>query len=157
MRLDVRRGLTLVELVITISLAAIIGIPVGILLSEHLTGALRARDYAVAMSLARAEMERLDSLDSSSGLDNSNGFCHPDLNLTSPTPPPIAGYWPGYSYDLTRIVLCQTGGNCALNCASPADANNGIKQIEVRVTKSGSGELGASLMSYRTKFVRFGP
>lgn len=156
MNSQARGGLTLVELIITISLAAILGIPTGILLSEHLTGALRARDYTVGMSLARAEMERLDSLDSVSGLDNANGFCHPDLNLTSSTPPPLTGYWPGYTCDLTRIVLCQAG-NCSSNCASPTNANNGVKSIEVRVTKSGSGELVASLITYRTKFVRFGP
>ena len=151
-----RRGLTLIELVITITLAAILGIPVGILLSEHLTGALRARDDAVGMSLARAEMDRLDSLDSATGLDNANGFCHPNLNLTSLTPPPIVGYWAGFPYDLTRIVQCQTG-DCTSNCASPSNARNGIKRIEIRVTKTNSGEQVASLVSYRTKYVRFGP
>lgn len=149
-------GLTLVELVITISLAAIIGVPTGILLSEHLTGALRARDYTVAMNLARREMEQLDSLDSASGLDNANGFCHPDLALTVPSPPPIVGYWPGYPYDLTRIVQCQVG-NCGSNCASPSNANNGIKRIEIRVTKSGSSDRLATLVTYRTKYVLFGP
>ena len=151
-----RQGLTLVELVMTISLAAILGIPVGILLSEQLTGTLKARDYAVAMSLARAEMDRLDILDSPPGLDNNaNGFCHADLAPTSPTPLPIVGYWTGYPYDLTRIVQCQTG-DCSSNCASPANTNNGVKRIELRVTKSGSSDLLASLVTYRTKYVRFG-
>lgn len=151
MRPRLRAGLTLVELVITISLAAIIGIPTGILLSEHLTGALRARDYTVAMSLARREMERLDSL---------NNFCHTDLDVTAPSPPPLVGYWPGYPYDLTRIVQCQAGdctsqspGTCH---SPPANARNGIKRIELRVTKSGSTEVQARLVTYRTKYVLFG-
>ena len=151
-----RTGLTLIELVMTISLAAILGIPVGLILSRQLQGAINARDAAVAMSLARDEMERLESLDSASGLDNANGFCHPDLNLTSPSPAPIPGYWAGYSYDLTRIVQCQVN-NCASNCASPSNANNGVKRIEIRVTRTGSGDLMASLVTYRTKYVRYGP
>ncbi len=139
------QGLTLVELVITISLAAIIGIPTGILLSQHLKGALRARDAVVAMNLARYEMERLDSL---------NDFCHVDLTVNSPAGLPINSYQ-GYPYTLTRIVWCQTG-NCASNCGSPSNTNNGVKRIEIRVTKSGSTDVLASLVSYRTEFVLFG-
>jgi len=139
------RALTLVELVITISLTAILGIPAGILFSEHLNGALRARDYTVAMSLARAEMERLDSL---------NDFCHVDLTVNSPAGTTISPYQ-GYPYALTRAVWCQTG-NCASNCATPSNANNGIKRIEIRVTKIGSTENRATLVTYRTEYVLFG-
>lgn len=152
----VRVGLTLVELVITISLAAIIGVPTGILLSEHLTGALRARDYTVAMSLARAEMERLDSL-----LASFNNFCSTDLNLGTSGPTPIAGY---AQYSLTRVVSCQTpSSECACSCSgacgtgAPTNARNDIKRIEVRVTKSGSTDRLATLVTYRTKYVLFGP
>jgi len=148
------RGLTLVELVITISLAAIIGVPAGILLSEHLTGALRARDYAVALNLARAEIERLDSL---------NDFCHTDLNLATTGPTPITGY-PAYS--LVRIVQCQTSSSscvCSctlrqgpLDCRNATSATNDIKRTEVRVTKSGSSDNLASLVTYRTRWISFG-
>jgi len=145
------RGLTLVELVVTIILTAIIGIPVGILLAEHLSGALRARDYTVAMNLARREMERLDSW---------NNFCHADLNLTAGTPAPN----PDPAYVVTRIVGCQTpASSCACSCSgtcgsgAPTSARNDVKRVETRVTKSGSGEQLASLVSYRTKYVLFGP
>ena len=139
------RGLTLIELVITISLAGILGIPVGILLSEHLNAALRARDATVATNLARYEIERLDSL---------NDFCHADLTINSPGGTTINPYL-GYPYALTRIVWCQTG-NCASNCGAPANANNGVKRIEIRVTKSGSSTILASLVTYRTQYVLFG-
>ena len=138
-------GLTLVELIVTISLAAILGIPAGILFSEHLTAALRARDATVAMSLARYELERLDGL---------NDFCHVDLTVNSPAGATISLYQ-GYPYALTRTVWCQTG-NCASNCATPSNANNGIKRIEIRVTKIGSTENQATLVTYRTKYVLFG-
>lgn len=149
-----RRGLTLVELIITISLAAILGVPVGILLSEHLTGAIRARDAAVAMNLARYEMERLDSL---------NDFCHPDLALTPPggillSAAPFSIY---PSYAVRRVVTCQaqvSATACTSPCvASPGATDNAIKRIEVVARKSGSSDLLASLVSYRTKYVSFGP
>ena len=148
MRVLPGRGLTLVELVITICLAAIISIPVGILLSEHLTAALRARDYTVAMDLARYEMEQLDSL---------NDFCHSDLNVNSPSGTTIDPYQ-GYPYALTRTIWCQAG-DCTSNCsASPPipNANNGVKRLEIRMRKSGSSETLASLITYRTKYVIFG-
>ena len=147
MRVLPGRGLTLVELVITISLAAIISIPAGILLSEHLTAALRARDYTVAMNLARAEMERLDSF---------NNFCHADLALG--TTDPVSGY--PAAYTVRRVVSCRTGdttcNTCVLPPTTPLNADNGVKQIAVTVRKSGSTDTLASLTSYRTKYVLFG-
>lgn len=148
MKVTRSRGLTLVELVITISLSAILSIPVGILLSEHLNAALRARDATVAMSLARAEMERLDSL---------NDFCHADLNVNSPSGTTTDPYQ-GYPYAMTRIIWCQTG-DCTSNCSvppPPPNANNGVKRVEIRMRKSGSSETSASLITYRTKYVLFG-
>ena len=147
MTLRIARGLTLVELVVSISVAGLIGIPVGMILSEQLEAALRARHQTVAMNLARYEMERLDSL---------NDFCHADLTVNSPSGIPLGSYL-GYPYTLTRIVWCQPGSNCASNCASPLNANNGIKRIEIQVTKSGSTNVLATLISYRTKYVLFGP
>ena len=141
------RGLTLVELIITISLAAIIGVPTGILLSEHLTGALRSRDYTVAMNLARADLEQLDSF--------FNNFC----SLSSAGPAPVSGY---PAYILERVVSCQTtGSSCNCSCSggcggAPSSARNDIKRIEVRVTKSGSTDRLATLVTYRTKYVLFG-
>ena len=152
MRLRRRLGLTLVELVITISLAGIIGVPVGIILSRQLDSALRARDYAVAMSLARAEMERVDSA------SDVAAFC----NLNSTAPAPVSGY-PAYTVE--RVVACQTAGsNCNCGCTgacgvggTPTSARNDIKRIEVRLTKSGSTDRLATLATYRTKYVLFGP
>lgn len=141
-------GLSLIDLILSISLTSLLAIPVGMLLGSHLEAGLRARDVTVAMNLARHEMERLDSY---------NDFCHADLALTAAAPPPLPGYWTGFPYDLTRIVQCHAG-NCDPTCAlmPPPNSANGIKRIELRVTKSGSGDQAASLVTYRTKFVRFG-
>ena len=140
-------GLTLIELIITIVLATIIGLPVGFFVSEYIKGALNARDTTVAMNLARDEIERLESF---------NDFCHAELNLTGPLGSTVAR--PDYpAYVVTRIVSCQTG-NCSSNCslAAPANTDNGMKRIEIRVAKVGSSSTLASLMTYRTKFVLFG-
>ena len=128
-------GVTLIELVVTISLAAILAIPVGLLLSEHLTGALRARDATVATHLARYEMELLDS---------QNDF----FTLASVAPQPN---YQGYPYTLTRAVTCLLG-----DCTSTATTSQGVKRIEVTVTKTGSSDPLATLVTYRTKHVSFG-
>lgn len=139
-----RRGLTLVELVITIALAAIIGIPAGVILSEHLRGALRARDYTVAMNLARYEMEQLDSF---------NDFFHADLAL--PTDPATTTFvnYQGYPYTLQRTVTCLLG-DCT--DTDPTTGTQGVKQITIVVTKTTAGDLLATLVTYRTKHVSFG-
>ena len=146
-----RTGLTLIELVVTTSLAAILGIPIGILLSEHLVAALRARDYTVAMSLARREMERLEAI---------NDFCAtPDWDLTGPGGVPAPSVNP--AYEVTRIVACQVEGSpgaCASSCvATPGNTDNAIKRLEMVVRRVGSSDVLASTVSYRTKYVRFGP
>ena len=134
-----RRGLTLVELVVTIALAGIIGIPTGLLVSEQLRLAIGSQDSNVAMQLGRTEMERLDSL--------NDFFAQPDLDVGTTT---LLDYQ-GYPYTLTRVVSCQAG-----DCIDSGIQVQGIKRIEIRVTRSGSTEPLARLISYRTKHVQFG-
>jgi len=125
----------LVELIITISLSAILGVPVGILLSEHLNAALRARDAAVAMSLARTEMERLDSL---------NDF----FAIASQAAAPVAGF-PAYTQSVT--MTCFLG-----DCTNTGTGSQGVKQINIVVTKTGATNPLATIVTYRTKHVFFG-
>ena len=138
-----RHGLTLVELVITISLTAILGIPIGILISEHLTAAIRTRDVAVAMNLARYEMERLDGL--------NDFFAAPDLNVTSTT----TQNYQNFPYTLVRTVDCLVG-----DCTSVSLTIQGVKRIRVTIYKpSASDPLAtpvATIVTYRTKNVLFG-
>ncbi|MDP3704238.1 MAG: hypothetical protein Q8R78_07615 [Candidatus Omnitrophota bacterium] len=127
------RGLTLVELIITISLTALIGIPSGILLSRQLNAAIDARDYTVAMSLARAEMERIDSLN----------------NFSSIAPQawtPVSGF---PSYERQVNVPCLTSANCNTG-------NFQVKRVDVTVRKTGSSSPLATLSTYRTQDVLFG-
>ena len=142
------RGMTLVELVVTIALVGIIGIPTGLLVSEHFQQAITSRDSSVAIQLARAEMERLDGL---------NNVCHADLAVG---PPVTMTNYGGYPYTVTRTVTCIEG-NCSSvspgNCGTPTTSSNqGVKRIEVAVTKAGSSSPLARLITYRTKHVVFG-
>ncbi len=141
-----KHGLTLVELIITITLAAILGTAAGLLFSEHITGAMRARDSTVGMNLARGEMERLDSL--------NNFFATPDLNVLCPSGAEVVTgptAFSGYPYSYTRRVRCLEGDCCAAGTNS-----QGVKRVQVTVTKTGSGETVATLVTYRTKHVAFG-
>ena len=139
-----RRGLTLVELVVTISLAAILGIPLGWLLSEQLEGALRARDAVLATNLARAELERLDSL---------NDFFTPEL---APGATTVVPNYLGFPYTMERAVTCLPGGNCT----STSFSSQGVKRITVSIYKPGATDPLARRLSrlttYRTKHVLFG-
>lgn len=137
------RGMTLVELVITIALAAILGVPAGVILSEYLRGALGARDYTVAMNLARQEMERLDTFNTT-----------PDFisMIVSQSAAPVPGF-PAYTRAVTVICLSLPG---AENCTSSDTGTQGVKGITIVVTKTGSSEVLATLVSYRTKHVFFG-
>ena len=133
-----KHGVTLVELVLTIGLAGILGIPTGLLLGEHLNVSLRTRDSNLATQLARYEMERLDSL---------NNFFASDLAVGTTVLPT----YQGYPYTLTRTVSCQVG-----NCTSTSTTSQGVKRIQIAVTKPGSTEPLANLISYRAKCVCFG-
>ena len=119
-------------------LAGLLGIPTGLLVSEHLRAALTSRDATVALQLARAEMERLDSL---------NSFFASTLAIGTTVIPT----YQGFPYTMTRTITCQTG-----NCASTNPNVQGVKRLLITMTRSGSASPLARLISYRTKHVLFG-
>ena len=131
------RGITLVELVVTIALSAILAVPLGRLLSQYFNGALEARDATTAMGLARGEMERLDGL---------NNFFDAGLNVGT-RPATVTGF---SGYALTIVVTCAFG-DCTVSAAQ------GVKRVEVTVTRPAVPAAPlARLVTYRTKNVFFG-
>jgi len=134
-----QRGLTLVELILTISLATILAIPTALLLGAHLQEAMSSHDSTMALQLGRFELERLDSL--------NNFFASPDLTIGST----VLTNFQGYPYDVTRAVTCQVG-----DCTSTASSSQGVKRITITVTPTGSAVPLAKLITYRTKCVCFG-
>lgn len=144
-------GLTLVELVVVIALTGIISIPAGMLMAEQIRLALRARDASIAMSLARMELEVLESRTMITGLPgNQSNACHADFSNGT-----FVSY-AGQPYTLIRTVVCQIG-NCVNNCGTTNNGNNGIKRVEITVARNGTTEVVARLTAYRTKFLLDGP
>ncbi len=144
-----RHGMTFIELIIAIALTAIVGLPIGMVLAELLQGGLRARDVTVAMNLARYELERLDSLRAAS---SSGDACVAELSVGSVTLPS----YQGYPYDVIRSITCQTSP--ASSCTSCTNLTvNGVKRIEITVRRPGATQVLATLVTYRAKYVRFGP
>ena len=150
-------GMTLVELVITIATAAIIGIPTGLLISEHLQQSILLRDSNLGAQLARYELERLDGLNNFFAADLATNAASPSTPVVTVIPlnPPPATYLmspQSYPYTITRAVSCQIGDCTA---GSPSTLQ-GVKRIVVTVTKSGSATPLIRLVTYRTKYVSFG-
>ena len=130
-----RRGLTLVELVLTIALAGILGIPTGLLLVEHVRLGMQAQDSMRATQLARYEMEWLDAANDFFAL----GSLGPVVNYQSSP------------YTMTRTVVCLEG-----DCVSALTSTFGVRQITVTITKPDTGAVLAQMITYRTKHVAFG-
>ena len=144
------RGMTLVELVLTIALAGIIGFPTGLLVFEHFRSAMDARDAVVATQLARYEMERLDGL--------NNFFAAPDLDVSCPSGSLVTACTQGYqgfAYDMLRRVDCIAG-----DCCQTGSSSQGMKRIRVTISKTNSPACSAQplaeLRTYRAKHVLFG-
>ncbi len=140
------RAVTLVELIITIAIAAI---PAALLLTQTMGASVQSRNTMAALSLARAELERLDAL---------NAFFNTVLNVTCATPTsvgtPLTTTMPNYGgspYDVIRIVSCQTG-----NCCNVATNSQGVKRIVVTVRRNGTTATVCRLITYRTKHVNLG-
>ena len=129
-----RRGLTLVELVLTIALAGILGIPTGLLLVEHVRLGMQAQDSMRATQLARYEMEWLDAANDFFALGSLG---------------PVANYQSS-PYTMMRTVVCLEG-----DC-SASTSTFGVRQITVTITKPDTGAVLARMITYRTKHVAFG-
>lgn len=139
------RGFTLIELILAMLLTALISIPAALLITQTLQAALQARDMMTGLSLARAELERLDAL---------NNFFAADLLLACPAGTPVTTTMLNYNatpYDVLRTVSCQAG-----NCCTNAINSQGLMRIEVTVRRNGTAETVCRLRTYRAKNVYFG-
>lgn len=139
------RGFTLIELVLALTLTAVLSIPAALLVTQTLRAALQARDMMTGLSLARAELERLDAL---------NNFFDTDLLLTCPSGTAVTTTMLNYNatpYDVLRTVSCQSG-----NCCTNAINSQGLMRIEVTVRRNGTTQTVCRLRTYRAKNVYFG-
>lgn len=138
------RGITLIELILAIILTAVISIPAALLMTQTLRAAVQARDMMAGLSVARAELERLDAL---------NDFFTADLAVSCPAGTAVTTTllnYNGMPYDVLRTVSCEAG-----NCCDTATGSQGMKRLVVAVRRSGTAETVCRLATYRTKHVLF--
>ncbi len=125
-----RAGFTLIEIIMTIMLASIVIIPSSIFLVESIDSVFKSEDMAVAINLARMELEQ------------TNNISYTSLNTG------IISYaaYSGYNYDLRRTItiIIQASGQ-------------GVKEIKVEVYPR--GKLGnaqyllTTAITHRTSYV----
>ena len=126
-RIKSRRGFTLVELIMTIVVVAIVSVPLSLLIGQHFESVLQSKDYTVAMNLARLEIEIVNNL--------SFGNINP-ANYSS---------YQGYPYDVIRDVLV----------VSPPGPE-GLKQITITVRRAGGSKDLAKFITYIANNVTYG-
>ena len=122
-------GFTLVELVMTIVVVAIVAIPLSLLLFEHTEGTVQSSDRTMALNLARLEMEKV------------NNLAYANIVTAS-----FSNYQ-GYSFDVDRTVSFVQG--TSLTAES-------LKQVKVDVKRTGSATILATLVTYTARNVAYG-
>jgi prepilin-type N-terminal cleavage/methylation domain-containing protein len=123
------KGFSLIELIMTIVVVSIVAIPLSLLISQHVESAIQSEDYAMAVNLARFEMEKVNN-----------------MNYTSIVDASFSNYQ-GYNYDVTRTVTYAQGNG---------SSTESLKQIEVTVRKSATGSDMVRLVTYIAKNVNYG-
>ncbi|MFH1876291.1 MAG: prepilin-type N-terminal cleavage/methylation domain-containing protein [Candidatus Omnitrophota bacterium] len=123
-------GFTLIELIMTIVVVAIIALPLSVMLSQQVQSTFRSSDYSSALNLARLEMEKVNNLAYDS--------------IASGT---FASY-EGYPFDVTRTVNFAPGSGVILS--------ESLKQIKVEVRKAGDVTVLAELVTYIARNVNYG-
>jgi len=111
MRIRCKKGFTLVELIVTITLLGLLLIPLGIMSMEFVQAIVYSRDIGVAEALAKIEMAKI------------NNLAYSDATLTVGYDNTTPNY-EGYAYNLRRTVSAGP----VLNS----------KQVQVRVFPSGN-------------------
>ena len=128
-RLLHKKGVTLIELIMTIVVVGVIFIPLSLLMMEQVQGTFQSETRITALNLARLEASQVNNTD-----------------YTSISSVFIPNYQ-GYSYDLTRTVSYEQGG--------PAIPES-LKKIEISVTESGSANVLVKLVTYIARNVTYG-
>ena len=124
-----RRGVTLVELVMTMIVLGIVAVPLTLMLYEHVEGVFLSSDQLLAAQLGRMEMERL------------NNTAYASLLTETQT------NYQGYNFDVD-ITVSYIYGN--------ASSTESLKSVQVEVTKHGSSTVLISFITYRVKNAQFG-
>lgn len=123
------RGVTLVELILTMVILGIVAVPLTLMLYEHVEGVFLSSDQMLAAQLGRREMER------------QNNMAYDSLLTASQS------NYQGYLFDVDTTVSYVYGN---------ASSVESLKSVQVEVTKHGSSDVLANYITYRVKNVQFG-
>ncbi len=123
------RGVTLIELVMTMVVLGIVAVPLTLMMYEHVEGVFLSADHLLAVQLGRMEMER------------QNNMAYDSLLTVSQF------NYQGYDFDVA-VTVSYVQGN-----ASSAES---LKSVQVEVTKHGSSDVLANFITYRVKNVQIG-
>ncbi|MEW6075012.1 MAG: prepilin-type N-terminal cleavage/methylation domain-containing protein [Candidatus Omnitrophota bacterium] len=123
-----KNAFSLVELIITIIVLAIIAIPLSLLLSSHVSGTLRCEELSLADELARFEMEVL--------------YNTPYEKIESA----YFFLYQGYTLDAARTVEYAHGSNLS---------EESTKKIIVEMRRPGSPEALARYVTYISKNIQY--
>lgn len=128
-RLRLKKGFTLIELIMTIIVVGLIAVPLSISLVEQVQGVTQSTDYTMALNLGRFEMEKVNNLsyDSITNASFSN--------------------YQGYAYDIDRAVAYVQGGAASIES---------LKSITVSVKKAGNATILLSLATYIARNLSYG-
>lgn len=119
-------GFTLMELVMAIVVAAIIAIPLSVTIASYVKGAFASQNTAMAVALARYDIERVNKM--------------PYASMVSAS---FSNYL-GYSYDVRRTVSYIQGNGTSAES---------LKKIVVDVRRSGNPTVLASFTTYFAKIL----
>ncbi|GEM_PF-1013298 len=122
------RAFSLVELIITIIVLAIIAVPLSLLLSSHISGTLRSEELALANNLARFEMEVLYNMPYEK-IENA-----------------YFARYQGYNLDVARTVDYVHGSSLS---------EESTKKIIAETRKPGSPEAFARYVTYISKNINY--
>jgi prepilin-type N-terminal cleavage/methylation domain-containing protein len=117
------RAFTLIELILTIAVAAIAFVPLAVFIGEDVRASFTAKDNLAALHLAESHLAEVHLTPYDSLAVGS--FSNPN--------------YLGYPYDLTRTVSYQAGS------ASTAES---LKKVTVTVRRAGSANVLASFVTY---------
>lgn len=124
-----KKAFTLVETVMAIVLLAIIAVTIGIFITQQMQSVVWSKQYAIALNLARLEMETVNNLTfaSISSLNTNN--------------------YDSYGFDVIRTVTFAAG--TSLTAES-------LKLVVIEVRLSGSATTLVTLKTYIAKNISIG-
>ena len=123
-----KKSFTLVELIMTIVVVAIMGIPLSLVVCQYINSFVVTENLTNAIQLVRLESEKVARMD------------YQDIDDD------FFSQYEGFAYDIERLVSFRRGG---------ASSTNSLKEIVIKAYPHGASTLLAECLTFRVKDVSF--